>query len=126
MIKANLLQDLSNYDIVINLRFDLLFLQTWSNFKIEIEKFNFAFKELNWDEIQGVSDLLSMFPPRFIDAFTISQQMTEGVYRGAGLYIYNEMKNRIGTDNLNFMIDGVWSSNTDKSKNGFIDINRNV
>ena len=25
MIKANLLQDLSNYDIVINLRFDLLF-----------------------------------------------------------------------------------------------------
>ena len=126
MIKANLLQDLSNYDIVINLRFDLLFLQTWSNFKIEIEKFNFAFKELNWDEIQEVSDLLYVFPPRFIDAFTISQQMTEGVYRGAGLYIYNEMKNRIGTDNLNFMIDGVWSSNTDKSKNGFIDINRNV
>jgi hypothetical protein len=114
-----------NYDLIINTRFDVYFIKYLSNWSINCNKFNLAFKDRKvlWIKHKKVSDLIYIFPPKY-NNILISALKKSQDYRshGPGHFIYKHLN--INENEINFMIDGFFLSNTDILLNNYIYIKR--
>jgi len=96
-----------------------------NEFNINNKKINLLFKEQKkfWNKDKRVSDLIYILPSEYknvlISALKKSQHLNK---TAAGHYIYNYLD--VNTNNINFMIDGFFDSNTDKQSNNYIYIKR--
>jgi hypothetical protein len=54
-------------DFIVSTRFDIHFKEKLSNIAIKFDKFNFLFKEREWDNINFVTDNLFMFPKTYLN-----------------------------------------------------------
>jgi len=115
----------NKYDLIINTRFDVYFIKNLSDWSIKINKLNLAFKDIKkfWDTQKKVSDLIYIFPYKYknilISALDKSNNLTPCI---SGHFIYNYLN--INENEINFMIDGFFSSNTDIQSNNYIKIFR--
>ena len=113
------------YDLIINTRFDIYFIRPLNELNINNKKINLLFKEQYkfWNKDKRVSDLIYILPSEYknvlISALKKSQHLNKN---GSGHKIYNYLK--VDTNNINFMIDGFFNSNTDKEPNNYIYIKR--
>jgi len=110
----------SDYDIIINIRFDLLFKKPMNEFNIDYNKFNFIFKENDWDNSKKVSDLLFIFPQKYTTYF-IDSLLKSMKKWSSGHWIYPYLEGR--TD-IHFILDEILSSNTDNVDNELVKILR--
>ena len=114
-----------NYDLIINTRFDIIFMKSLNEFNIVKKKINLCFKDLKsiWKRNKKVSDLLFVIRPKYkkilMNALEKSQNLRP---RGPGHFIYKYLKTP--KDKINFMIDGFFSSNTDIDENNYFYIKR--
>lgn len=130
IIESLKLVDATKYDLIINTRFDLIFIKPLSDVNININKLNIPFKdkEKMWNKIKKVSDLIYLFPPKYMNKLIASlvnstKQVMYGNKNSSGHLIYKLFYNSF--NNITFMIDGFFSSNTDICENNFIVIRRN-
>jgi len=124
------IQNLNGYDLIINLRFDLLFQVTFDKFNIDNGKFNFLWEEKKHYRKQlgykKVTDLAFAMAPKYVEAFKTSLVATRLVgNRGTGHHIYPHLCDSIGEDNIQFMLSENYNSNTDNENNKHVVINRN-
>jgi hypothetical protein len=112
-----------DYDLIICLRFDLLFKR-----KIEFvaDKVNFAFKDLEnqWKQDRKVSDLFFSFPGKYLNIMkdSLLKKMKTG---DSGVhYIYDEIEKEIGSDKINFLTEGFHTSCTERAENPLVKILR--
>lgn len=114
-----------NYDLIINTRFDVYFIKPLNDWSINYNNINLAFKDIKdfWVKQKKVSNLIYIFPKKYtnilIFALTKSQDYCA---RGPGHFIYKHLN--INKNEINFMIDGCFSSNTDIQPNNYIYIKR--
>lgn len=120
-----------DYDFIINLRFDLVFLKEIRDFYIDFDKFNFLFRdhEKPWLRDKKTSDLIYTFNSRYKEVFekSIPEQVGKGDKMGSGHYLYNSLlNNNVSESEINFMVSGYHTSWVEKneSKNRFISLNR--
>ena len=111
------------YKFVMNTRFDLCFMKQLKDFNIENEKFNICFKdhEEYWISEKKTSDLLWIIPYRYIHNLINAANETSK-YDPMSLHLIVNHLN-LDESELNFMIDGNFTSNTDVEDN-FFDINK--
>lgn len=115
------------YDIVISIRYDLMLKKDMVS-HIDVNKFNILFRDrkCSWEsEDKKVSDLMYVFP--ISDIGDLKEVLKEKMkYKdSAGHFIYNSLCNRVGKENINFMVDGNYTSNTDLGVNPLVKIIRN-
>jgi len=112
------------YDLIISLRFDLIFLKPIDNFKIQKNKFNLLFREPSNKNIDIVSDLVYFFPPRYLKNLikTLNYCMIKR-HQNSGLFIYPFLINR-GVKDTHFLLHKKHNSNTDGCSNGLVKILR--
>lgn len=114
-----------DYDLIINTRFDVYFSKYLNNWSINYNNINLAFKDVkdSWFKQKKVSDLIYIFPKKYtnilISALKKSQNFAPN---GSGHYIYKDLN--INKNEINFMIDGFFSSNTDIDPNNYVYIKR--
>ena len=130
IIESLKLVDATKYDLIINTRFDLMFIKPFSYVNININKLNIPFRdnEKCWNCVRKVSDLIYLFPPKYMDRlidslFYSTKQIIHGNKNGSGHMMYRSFHNSF--NDITFMIDGFFSSNTDIRENNFIVIRRN-
>ena len=113
----------NKYKFVINTRFDLCFFKQLKYFNIADEKFNICFKdhEEYWISEKKTSDLLWIIPYRYIHNLINAANETSK-YDPMSLHLIVNHLN-LDESELNFMIDGNFTSNTDVEDN-FFDINK--
>ena len=111
------------YKFVMNTRFDLYFMKQLKYFNIVDEKFNICFKdhEEYWISEKKTSDLLWIIPYRYIHNLINAANETSK-YDPMSLHLIVNHLN-LDESELNFMIDGYFTSNTDVEDN-FFDINK--
>ena len=120
------------YDLIINLRFDLWFKVSLNNFLLDINKFNFLWEEnIHYRTQLGyrkVTDLLFAMPPKYVEAFETACEESKfsGGISGTGHHLYPFIENHIGENNINFMLKEHYDSNTDNKNNKYLEINRNI
>ena len=126
----NQIENADEYDLILNLRFDLLFQVPITEFDIDASKFNFTWEERKHYRIslgyRKVTDLMFAMNPMYIEAFNnacIDSRFSGGI-RGTGHHLYPELCNTIGEDNINFMLKEHYDSNTDGKNNKHLMINR--
>lgn len=131
-VKANeQIQTIEKYDLIINLRFDLLFQCPISNFDIDKSKFNFTWEERKHYRIslgyRKVTDLMFVMNPDFVTPFNVACEDSRysGGIRGTGHHLYPFLCDSIGEQNINFMVKDHYDSNTDGKNNKYLIINRN-
>jgi hypothetical protein len=130
-IEANNQIDLNkNYDLVLNLRFDLLFQKSILDFSIEHDKFNFTWEERKHYRTslgyRKVTDLMFAMSPEYINHFNdacVDSRYSGGI-RGTGHHLYPFLCESIGKENINFMVDVHYDSHTDGKNNKHLVINR--
>ena len=116
----------NKYDLIINMRFDIYFTKYLNEWSIEYNKLNLCFKDVkqSWDLEKKVSDLIYILPTKYnnilISALKDSQNYRD---HGPGHWIYQHLN--ISENEINFMIDGFFSSNTDIQSNNYFYIKRN-
>ena len=114
-----------DYDLIINTRFDVYFIKYLNDWSINYNNINLAFKDIKgcWVKQKKVSDLIYIFPKKYtnilISALKKSQDFRP---HGPGHFIYKHLN--INENEINFMIDGFFSSNTDIEPNNYIYIKR--
>tara|TARA_B100001093_G_scaffold454094_1_gene463197 strand:+ start:7175 stop:7804 length:630 start_codon:yes stop_codon:yes gene_type:complete len=120
-----------NYDIVLNLRFDLMFQRPILDFFIDSSKFNFTWEERKHYRVSlgyhKVTDLMFAMNTDYINHFNnacIDSRFNGGI-RGTGHHLYPFLCESIGEENINFMVDDHYDSNTDGKNNKYLLINRN-
>lgn len=133
VLEVDNLYDTKKYDFVINLRFDLKFHKKFSDWSIDFNKFNFAFKDYKtlWEdpEKRKTSDLLYGFNTRYSEKFQRSYEnpATKHDKQGSSHFIYNGLvAEGVPESEINFIEDGYYTSWTevDECRSGFISINR--
>lgn len=115
------------YDIVISIRYDLMFKKDIVS-HIDVNKFNIMFKdkECSWDtEDKKVSDLMYVFPISSIESLKEALKEKMDYKDSAGHFVYNSLCNSLGKDRIHFMVDGNYTSNTDLGINPLVKIRRN-
>jgi len=115
-----------DYDLIINTRFDVSFIKYLNNWSINYNNINLAFKDLEemWIKQKKVSDLIYIFPKKYNNILISALKKSENYYpHGPGHFIYKDLN--INENEINFMIDGFFSSNTDVQSNNYIYIKRN-
>lgn len=122
----------NKYDLIINTRFDILFTESLSKFNIDVNKLNFFCKDEEdfWKRGKKTSDLLFIFPQKYSNIFIklIKDQKFSFNSSRAHLLLYQNMieNNKYLSENdINFMIEGYFSSNTDIQRNKYLFIKRN-
>ena len=122
-----------NYDIVISIRFDLIIYRpiVARNIKgighLDHNKFNILFKDKKdaWEgKDKKVSDLLYVFPQTFAEHLKNALIENMNYKDSAGHFIYNPLSKCIGSEKINFMMDGYHVSNTDMKRNSLVRIKR--
>ena len=115
-----------DYDIIINTRFDMYFIKPLSEFSIKENKLNICFKDVkeSWLTKKKVSDLIYIFPPKYKDILIYALDKSKELsHVGSGHNIFKFLK--INKDKeLNFMIQGYHSSNTDYESNDYFYLKR--
>lgn len=127
----NQIDNLNEYDLILNLRFDLLFQVPITEFDIDSSKFNFTWEEKkHYRKSLGyrkVTDLMFAMNPRYVNDFNnacVDSRFSGGI-RGTGHHLYPELCQSIGEENINFMLKENYDSNTDGKNNKHLIINRN-
>ena len=113
------------YDIIINTRFDIFFIKYLKDWSINYNKINLAFKDVkdSWVKQKKVSDLIYIFPKTYLNVLISALKKSQNfVPHGPGHFIYEDLN--INENEMNFMIDGFFSSNTDIDRNNYIYIKR--
>jgi len=110
--------DFSKYDLIVCVRFDLCFFQHLRNFKIDVNKFNFLWKEPKQFEFNGmvrVCDHLIIFPPKYLPNFEKINYDDSNIVKTIKGKVAPHFNNRshhlnqflyLTEDDTNFMIDG--------------------
>ena len=126
------LVDTNEYDFIINIRFDLWFLKPIVDFNLDFDKFNYTWRGPRtwWKRRKFTDDLMFAFSSKYKDAFTESVKKRDRRCRKKGSVhlTYEVLSDKIGSENINFMIDGNFDSYNGKDeipKNGHLMINRN-
>ncbi len=127
----NQIENLEQYDLVINLRFDLMFKVSFDELKIDETKFNFLWEEKKHYRKQlgypKVTDLMFAFNPLYLNRFHEALEDTKFIgNRGTGHHIYSKLSETIGEQNIGFMIKENYNSNTDNEINHHVYINRSL
>lgn len=119
-----------NYDMILNLRFDLMFQRPILDFFIDSSKFNFTWEERKHYRVSlgyhKVTDLMFAMNPKYINHFNnacIDSRFNGGI-RGTGHHLYPFLCESIGEENINFMVNDHYDSNTDGKNNKYLLINR--
>lgn len=117
-----------SYDLIINTRFDIIFIKKLNEFNIDKNKLNFCFKDLEefWTDpnLRKVSDLIYIYHPKYNNILKKALYDSQNLdYNSSGHFIYNYLE--IDKRNINFMIEGFYSSNTDEYVNEYLYIKRN-
>ena len=113
------------YDLIINTRFDVYFIRPLNKFNINNEKLNLLFKDskYTWILDKKVSDLIYIFPPKYKHILIAALKKSSRDERnGNGHFIYKDLN--VNENEINFMIDGFFSSNTDNQSNKYVYIKR--
>lgn len=132
IIESSKLVDMSEYDFIFNLRYDLWFLKPISYFNIDFNSFNFVFKDKihKWKRMKYTSDLFYGYDARFLDDFISASVPAQKRCRSKGSlhHLYNHLVKKIGESNVNFMVNGYQSSfnSVDEKTNDYIMINRHT
>ena len=123
--KGTELVDIDKHDIIISLRFDLLFLKPITSININLNAINISFKDVQWENPKfyfKCSDKLFIFPPdlqhHFVDGINFGENKHPLGYSGAH-WIFEYLKNNLVP--VDFMIDGLHKSDT-STCNGFLKI----
>lgn len=132
IFEVNKLYDESDYDCVINLRFDLIFVKDLKQFHIDYKKFNFLFKDhvRPWERDKKTSDMMYVFNSKYKKNFqeSINDKNIKIDKVGSAHFIYKGLtrNGRLTEEDINFMVGGHHTSwvQTDESKNGFVSLNR--
>jgi len=113
----------NNSNIIICLRFNILFLKSYKTFNIKYNKFNIIFRDLQdfWKNEKKTSDLFYVFPSIYIKQFALSVIKTIHIIPESSL-IYNDLSSLISSDNIHFILDGFYSSDTENNYNGLIKV----
>ena len=124
------IENLKNYDLIINLRFDLIFEVSFETLIIDYRKFNFLWEEKKHYRAQlgypKVTDLMYAFNPLYLSHFHKAIEDTRFIgNRGTGHHLYPKLSESIGEENIGFMISKNYNSNTDNEVNNHVNINRN-
>ena len=120
----------NTYDLIINTRFDIIFLKPLSEFNISSTKFNFFCKDVEdfWERGKKTSDLLFIFSSKYSNTFIklIEEQEFAFPSSRAHLLLYQNMigNKYLNENDINFMIKGFFSSNTDIQRNKYLFIKR--
>lgn len=130
IIKTMELVDDQKYDFILNIRFDLWFLKSIPTFNIDFNKFNYPWKEEGWKRRRVTSDLMFALPIMYKNNFIESIKKRDHLCRKKGSVhlTYPALEERIGETNINFMVEGYYSSFNEKDEipeNGHLMINRN-
>jgi hypothetical protein len=102
-------------DILICTRFDMWFNQSLGSLKVDLNKFNFLFREKGtWESQQFVTDNLYVFPFRYLDNFikAVNDMITEDKYPYQVFmhHIYEYVVRNIGIENVYFIDGGLHNS----------------
>ena len=114
-----------DYDLIINTRFDVYFSKYLNDWSINYNNINLAFKDIerSWVKEKKVSDLIYIFPKKYTNILISALKNSQNfVPHGPGHFIYKHLN--INENEINFMIDGFFSSNTDNQSNKYIYIKR--
>jgi hypothetical protein len=105
-------------DFIMSTRFDMFFHEPLTNAKIDRNKMNFVFreKEPHWSEDRFVGDCFFAFPKKYLETFIYciedmirhDQTWPKGWYMHGG--IYRNMVEKVGAENINFILDGCHDS----------------
>tara|TARA_A200000113_G_C8758051_1_gene320145 strand:+ start:117 stop:770 length:654 start_codon:yes stop_codon:yes gene_type:complete len=118
MKETSKLLDETEYDFIINLRFDLVFLKPFSTWDVQYDKFNFLFKDfkISWNMYKKTSDHMFCFPSKFLKIFVDKLKIKQ---KKPGCHLlWDLITQELSTENCHFVIPGYYSSNTDNKKNG--------
>ena len=121
------IQNFDCFDNIINLRFDLMFKKSIINTDIDLNKFNFIFRGHipGWKKNNKVSDLLYIFPPKFNQHFITAIYSTRNITaHGDAHFIYRPLTKLINLNNINFLLEDNYSSDTDACDNPLVKICR--
>ena len=130
--------DFSEYDLIVNLRFDLKFNKPLCKFNIDYDKFNFVWLEptnFNQNNNTRVCDLMYVFPVKYLKTFLNidlkdpSVRYTENLIIGLPDQAHHLMQflHLNQKSQVNFMIDGHHSSGGEKRDpyaKSFLEIHR--
>ena len=125
----------SDYDFIINLRFDLHFKVPFTDLNIEHEKFNFLWRERRpmWKRKGATSDFLFAFHSDFKSNFDYAygdlydKMLGKNNPARDGLLIYNTLSDIVDETDINFLINNyVESGKADRHNNKYITLNRNI
>lgn len=144
------------YDFIINLRFDLLFLKPFSDFNVEHNKFNFMFRETaglgGWRKVRRkkkqikdainskfklsefefenddikISDLIFFYDKKFNDNFICSLETTIDVDKGGPGHYILPELNYFLGQECINPILSEFHSSSENTKNGYVVINRSI
>jgi len=115
--------DPDKYDFVVLTRFDIIFKKRIFDFNVDLDKINICFKDIKteWDSFMKVGDNLFIIPTKMLNFFIQSidelivgsQNLNEKIWGKSVLHcILMKLTNYITIDDINFMVDGYFSSNT--------------
>jgi hypothetical protein len=141
IIKSANLVDPSEYDLIINTRFDLIYKNHIWRYDLQFDKFNFIYREpfKFWSANRAVCDLMHIYNPRYHadfikaaplarDKFALHKPKEYKRKRRAALhFLYDSLD--IPDEEKNFLIKQHYHSNTSirvSRKNPFIKINRSL
>ena len=116
----------NKYDLIINTRFDIYFIKNLNEWLIKNDKLNLCFKNLyhrSWNVNKRVCDSIYILPTKYKKKLILALQNSQNCRsNGSGHFIYRYLnKNH---NDINFMIDGYFSSNTDISSNNYFYLKR--
>ena len=129
MKETSKLLDVAEYDFIINLRFDLVFLKPFGTWDIQYDKFNFLFKDfkISWNRYRKTSDHMFCFPSRFLKIFVDKLKIKQ---KKPGCHLmWDLIRQELPHESCHIVIPGYYSSNTDNKKNGkngFVTLHRSA
>ena len=132
MCKSLEMIDNTQYDLILNMRWEIFFFKPIIDPEINVncDKFNFYFKEARYwrekkrDTTDGVSDILYFLPVKYISYLIMSIKKQHPSRRVAVHFIYRILKDLIGENNINFLLKWPQVSNSSRVKNRFFKLLR--
>jgi hypothetical protein len=117
--------DKNPYNLVVIIRFDTYFHKKLTEYNIQPDKFNFCWREYEhmWLDHRRTGDCFHVIDGKYIDTFI--DTLNDGRFKCNDFHrIYDIVVSYIGKDNISFMENNFYDSNTDIMPNPIYHINR--
>jgi hypothetical protein len=107
----------STYDYVVTTRFDALFFAPIDTWRVNIDKFVFPFRELHhfWTDHRKVCDVFHILPYKYLVAFMEALKLNR--LKSEIHLVYDDLAERIGVQNIDFVVEGCYDSCPEKMPN---------